>query len=149
MTTQKYYGLRATSPFQVASDRASERWRRALPFFPLNLLSRLLSRATCAWLLLISLKGPSSYRVAMQVENLLTVSVIRTFLDCRPRGILGTLRNYDGDGNGNVKKAIGSMSKTTILHVSCITLFCTFLYRPCITRTWIEQFVSLLGNGIG
>ena len=67
------------------------------------------------------------------------------------RGILGTLRNYDGDGdgNGNVKKAIGSMSKTTILHVSCITLFCTFLYRPCITRTWIEQFVSLLGNGIG
>ena len=73
------------------------------------------------------------------------------FLDCRPRGILGTLRNSDGDGNGNgnVKKAIGSMSKTPIQHVSCITLFCTFLYRPCITRTWIEQFVSLLGNEIG
>ena len=30
---------------------------------------------------------------------------------------IGTLRNYDGDGNGNVKKAIGLMSKTTILHV--------------------------------
>ena len=30
---------------------------------------------------------------------------------------LGTLRNYDGDGNGNVKKAIGLMSKTTTLHV--------------------------------
>ena len=30
---------------------------------------------------------------------------------------LGTLPNYDGDGNGNVKKAIGLMSKTTTLHV--------------------------------
>ena len=29
----------------------------------------------------------------------------------------GTVRNYDGDGNGNVKKAIGLMSKTTTLHV--------------------------------
>ena len=29
----------------------------------------------------------------------------------------GTLRNYDGDGNGNVKKAIGLRSKTTILQV--------------------------------
>ena len=28
-----------------------------------------------------------------------------------------TLRNYDGDGNGNVKKVIGFMSKTTTLHV--------------------------------
>ena len=31
--------------------------------------------------------------------------------------LMGTLRNYDGDGNGNVKKAIGLMSKTTILPV--------------------------------
>ena len=30
---------------------------------------------------------------------------------------LGTFPNYDGDGNGNVKKAIGLMSKTTTLHV--------------------------------
>ena len=28
-----------------------------------------------------------------------------------------TLRNYDGDGNRNVKKAIGLMSKITTLHV--------------------------------
>ena len=28
-----------------------------------------------------------------------------------------TLRNYDGDGNGNIKKVIGLMSKTTTLHV--------------------------------
>ena len=27
------------------------------------------------------------------------------------------LRNYDGDGNGNVKKVIGLMNKTTTLHV--------------------------------
>ena len=32
--------------------------------------------------------------------------------------ILGTLRNYDGDGKENVKKkTIGLMSKTTTLHV--------------------------------
>ena len=29
----------------------------------------------------------------------------------------GTLRNYDGDGDGNVKKAISLVSKTTTLHV--------------------------------
>ena len=33
-------------------------------------------------------------------------------------GKIGNLRNYDGDSNGNVKKAIGfKMSKTTTLHV--------------------------------
>ena len=31
--------------------------------------------------------------------------------------LLGTLRNYDGDGNENVKKAIGLLSETTSLHV--------------------------------
>ena len=45
-------------------------------------------------------------------------------------GILGTLRNDYGDGNKNGKKAIGLMSKTTT-----ITLFCTFLCRPCTTTT--------------
>ena len=30
--------------------------------------------------------------------------------------LLGTLRNYDGDGKENVKKVIGLMSKTTTLH---------------------------------
>ena len=37
------------------------------------------------------------------------------------------------DGNKNVKKAIGLISKTTTLHV--VTLLCTFLYRPCMTTT--------------
>ena len=31
--------------------------------------------------------------------------------------VIGTLRNHDDDGNGNVKKTIGLMSKTTALHV--------------------------------
>ena len=30
---------------------------------------------------------------------------------------LGTLQNYNGDGNGNITKGIGLMSKTTTLHV--------------------------------
>ena len=38
-------------------------------------------------------------------------------LNTSPEQTVGTLRNYDGDGNGNVKKAIGLMSKTTTLHV--------------------------------
>ena len=33
------------------------------------------------------------------------------------RHYLGTLWNYDENGNGNVKKSIGSMRKTTTLHV--------------------------------
>ena len=36
---------------------------------------------------------------------------------------IGTLRNYNGDSKENVKKAIGLMSKTTILHKHL-----TFLY---------------------
>ena len=31
--------------------------------------------------------------------------------------ILGTLRSEDGDGNENFKKAIGLISKTTVMHV--------------------------------
>ena len=37
--------------------------------------------------------------------------------------IIGTIRNYNRDDNGNVKKAVGLMSKTTTLHVHH-----TFLY---------------------
>ena len=38
-----------------------------------------------------------------------------------------TLRNYDGDGKENVKKAIGLMSKTTTLHVHHTFLYISFL----------------------
>ena len=36
---------------------------------------------------------------------------------------IGTLRTYDGDGNGNVKKAIGLKNKTNILHVHRAVLY--------------------------
>ena len=32
---------------------------------------------------------------------------------------------------------------------TCITLFCTFLCRPCTTTMWNDQILSLLGNGNG
>ena len=37
------------------------------------------------------------------------------------------LRNYDGDGKENVKKAAGLMSKTTTLHVHHAFLFISLL----------------------
>ena len=39
---------------------------------------------------------------------------------------LGTLRSADGDGNENVKKAIGLIAKTTILHVHHAFLYISF-----------------------
>ena len=41
--------------------------------------------------------------------------------------IIGTLRNCDGDGKENVKKAIGLMSKTTTLHVHHAFLYISLL----------------------
>ena len=41
-----------------------------------------------------------------------------SFVSCRLYcPTIGTLRSHDGDGNENFKKAIGLISKTTILHV--------------------------------
>ena len=56
-----------------------------------------------------------------------------------------TSRNYDGDANRNAKKAIGLTSKMTTLHVQ--QAFSYISYRPCITRTWNDPILSLLGNG--
>ena len=42
--------------------------------------------------------------------------------------LIGTLRNCDGDGKENVKKAIGLMSKTTTLHVHHAFLFISLLF---------------------
>ena len=47
---------------------------------------------------------------------------------------IGSLNNYEGDGNEDGKKAIGLGSKTTTLHVH--HAFCTFLCRRCTTTTW-------------
>ena len=45
---------------------------------------------------------------------------------------LGNLRNDDGDGNENGKKAIGTKQQLC----TCITLFCTFLCRRRTTTRW-------------
>ena len=58
----------------------------------------------------------------------------------------GTLRNYDGGGNGNVKRAIGLTSKTT-LHVH--HAFCKFRCRLCTTTTWNDKILSVLEDGNG
>ena len=47
--------------------------------------------------------------------------------------LLGSFGNDDGDGNENVKKAIGLLRKQLCTY---ITLFCTFLCRHCTTTTW-------------
>ena len=57
----------------------------------------------------------------------------------RARWTLATLRNYDGDGKENVKKALGLMSKTTTLHVH----HAFFLRFLCTTTTWNDQILSL------
>ena len=41
--------------------------------------------------------------------------------------LLGTLRSDDDDGNGNTTKAIGLISKTTILHVHHTFLYISLL----------------------
>ena len=40
---------------------------------------------------------------------------------------VGTLRNYDSDGNEKVKRAIALMSKTTTLHVHHAFLYISLL----------------------
>ena len=51
--------------------------------------------------------------------------------------LLGCFSNDNGDGNGNenAKKAMGLLSKATVLHVHHICGFCTFLCRHCTTTT--------------
>ena len=46
------------------------------------------------------------------------------------RALLGSLSNDDG------KKAIGVDWQNNNFIYTCITLFCTFLCRPCTTTTW-------------
>ena len=63
--------------------------------------------------------------------------------DCFSEGaevsIIGTLRNHDDDGNGNVIKQL----------CTCITLFCTFICLHFTATTWNDQILSLLWNGNG
>ena len=57
--------------------------------------------------------------------------------------LIRTLRNYDDDGNRNVQKAIGLMSKTTTLHVHHAFLYISLLFLhnydvkwPHVKFTW-------------
>ena len=43
-----------------------------------------------------------------------------------PSLTIGTSRNYDGDDNGNVKKAVGLMNKITTLHVAHFSTYFSF-----------------------
>ena len=58
---------------------------------------------------------------------------------------VGTLRNYDSDGNEKVKRAIGLMSKTTTLHVHHAFLYISFLSL----HNNDVNFLSLRENGNG
>ena len=58
--------------------------------------------------------------LVLETEILLTivyVVVCFSFLCFSIHFVRTLLRNYDGDGNRNVKKVIGLMNKTTTLHV--------------------------------
>ena len=78
-------------------------------------------------------------------RNVMCVFCSRVHLAAVLGQTIGTLRNYDGDGKENVKKAIGVMSIKQ--QRTCITLFCTFLCCPCTTTTWNDQILTLLENG--
>ena len=61
--------------------------------------------------------------------------------------IIGTLRNYDGDGNEKVKKTIGLMSKTTTLHVHHAFLYISSSFLHKYDVKW--PILSSLENGNG
>ena len=42
--------------------------------------------------------------------------------------MVGTLRSNDADGNENIKKTIGLISKTTTLHMHHAFLYISFLF---------------------
>ena len=65
------------------------------------------------------------------------------------RKSIGTLRNYEGDGKENVKKAIGLMSKTTTLHVHHAFLHISLLSLHNCDVKLNDQILSLLENGNG
>ena len=54
--------------------------------------------------------------LVLQTEISLTIVYVVICLSflCFSIHFVRTLRNYDGDGNGNIKKVIGLISKTTI-----------------------------------
>ena len=69
------------------------------------------------------------------------------------KGLLGSLRSDDGDGNGNATKAIGLITKTTILHVHHAFLYISLpslhdyeVKIPNFTYTGDDEISSLFLN---
>ena len=60
-------------------------------------------------------------------RNVMRVFCSRVHLAAVLGQTIGTLRNYDGDGKENVKKAIGLMSKKTTAHVHHAFLYISLL----------------------
>ena len=60
----------------------------------------------------------------------------------------GTLRNYDGDGDGNFNKAINFYTTKQQLRTSS-TLFSRFLCHCYLTTTWNDRISSVHENGNG
>ena len=56
--------------------------------------------------------------------------------------LLGTLQNYDGDGIWISEKQNNNFARAS-------RFSCQFLCRPCTTKTWNGQILSLLENGNG
>ena len=50
------------------------------------------------------------------VTTVIAATTVKTVTTVTTVTTIGTLRSDDGDGNGNAIKAIGLISKTTILH---------------------------------
>ena len=69
---------------------------------------------------------------------------IKRLLSAGSNGILGTLRNNDGNGNGNGKKQrqkdIGLVSKTKTLHVHRSRFFVHFFAVPARLRREMTKF---------
>ena len=67
---------------------------------------------------------------------------------CRPNDSIGTLRNYDGDSDGNFKKGINFCTAKQQLRTSSPP-FSTFLCHCYLTTTWNDRILSVLENGDG
>ena len=65
--------------------------------------------------------------------------------------ILGTLRKYDGVTGTATGTSKNNRFYEQIKQQLCtrITLFCTFLCRPCTTSRWSDQVLSWLEDGNG
>ena len=79
-------------------------------------------------------------------RNVMRVFCSWVHLAAVPGQTIGTLRNYDGDGKENVKKAIGLMSKKTTTHgnrsflyISLLSLHNYDVKWPNLKFTWERE----------